>query len=120
PSWLFPAPQPPTDGSTIKKSPSLSGCLPPMITVQTDIRCPAVSLSGRYGASDFQISSLPYNIDSQYIEVGAGLEVFTTEPFSAITVNGLKAPSLISCAGLVIARKIVLTDDTNPVYELLI
>src|SRR5699024_11267214 len=91
-----------------------------MITVHTDIRCPADSLFGKSGASACHINSLPYNIDSQYIDTGAGLWAEKTERSSVIIFNGLNAPSFTSWFEFVIARKIVLTDDTNPVYELLI
>src|SRR5438876_585739 len=62
---------------------------------------PAVDAPGRVlGAADaFQTRSTEYDIDSQYVDVGAGRTAWKTLPSGAMTLMGRKKPALARACG---------------------
>src|SRR5438034_9796541 len=72
PSPSFRAPHPPGCGSTTAKGSRVRSSTPARIVARMERKWPADSRSGTCGAKAFQTRSTEYDIDSQYVDVGAG------------------------------------------------
>ncbi len=68
--------------------------IPPSMVASIERKCPALSLSGEWGARAFQTMSAAWDIPSQKVDVGVGLWGLKTEPSGAMILMGLKNPPL--------------------------
>src|SRR5947199_10400959 len=75
---------------------------------------PAHRRSGTCGAKAFQTRSTEYDIDSQYVDVGAGRTAWKTLPSGAMTRMGRKKPALAKACRPMTAMQVSRTPDTVP------